>query len=163
VTRPPAPAVPLSLLLIIAAGFALAALLLVGLAFATRSADLPQPTATVRVITAPPAAPTFTPFAPPPTAEPLPPTSVPPSPPPGIVNIGALVQVTGTGQDGVLRLRAEASLNSAVNYLALEREVFQVQAGPQDADGFVWWYLVDFTSGARSGWAVQNYLQVVQP
>jgi hypothetical protein len=141
-------------------------LLLVGLAFATRSADLPQPTATARVITAVPAGPTLTPFNSPPTApsfEPLPATSVPPSPPPGVVSVGSLVQVTGTGEDGVLRLRAEASLNSSVNYLALEREVFHVQGGPQEGDGFVWWYLVDFTSGARSGWAVQNYLQVVQP
>ncbi len=47
-------------------------------------------------------------------------------------------------------------------YLAIEHEVFQIQAGPTDASGFVWWYLVDPATNTRFGWAVQNYLQVVQ-
>ena len=78
------------------------------------------------------------------------------------MKIGAYVQVFGTGDAGVLNLRAEPSLQALVNYVALEREVLRVEAGPKDANGITWWYLVDPASNTRSGWAAQNYLQVVQ-
>ena len=74
---------------------------------------------------------------------------------------GRAIQVIGTGDIGFLNLRAEASISAAVNYLALEREVFQVQAGPIEADGLVWWFLVDPATGTRNGWGAQNYLTVV--
>ncbi len=125
--------VPLALLLIVAGSCATVALILLGFVVATRPADLPAPSDTA-----------------------------PPPPPPGSVQIGAYVQVIGTGDAGFLNLRAEPGVGNPVNYLAIEREVFQVQAGPADADGFVWWYLVDPASGSRFGWGVQNYLQVVQ-
>ena len=80
-----------------------------------------------------------------------------------MVAVGAYVQVVGTGDAGFLNLRADASIEASVNYLAIENEVFQIQAGPTNADGFTWWYLVDPASNTRYGWAVQNYLQVVQP
>jgi hypothetical protein len=85
-----------------------------------------------------------------------------PAPPAGEVKIGEYVQVFGTGDAGTLNLRAEPSLAAPVNYVALEREVLQVQAGPKEANGITWWYLVDPASSTRSGWAAQNYLQVVQ-
>ncbi|MGH2521753.1 MAG: hypothetical protein ACRDH2_04535, partial [Anaerolineales bacterium] len=135
---------------------------LAGFAIATRPADRPAPTATAVVVIAPTsnALATLTPAL----AATLPPeaTGTPPPPPPGEVQVGAYVQITGTGEAGFLNLRAEASLNSPVNYLALEREVMQVQAGPNESDGFVWWYLVDLATNTKFGWGVQNYLQVVQ-
>jgi hypothetical protein len=149
----------------VAGGFALTALLLIVIAVLTRSADLPQPTATAQLVTAPPAsvAPSASPAAITPLALETPTATVPPPPAgAGDIQIGAYVQVTGTGSDGFLNLRAEPSLAAPVNYLAIEREVFQVQAGPRDADTFVWWYLVDPATGTRFGWAVQNFLQVVQ-
>jgi hypothetical protein len=152
------------LLALVAAGFVIGALGLVALATLTRPADLPQPTATVVFLTAPPVTtplPTPTIQAPP-TLEPPTPTATVPPPPPGEVKVGAYVQVIGTGDAGVLNLRAEASIRAGVNYLAIEREVFQVQAGPQTADGFTWWLLVDPATSSRSGWAAQNYLQAVQ-
>ena len=79
-----------------------------------------------------------------------------------LVSVGAYVQVVGTGDAGFLNLRAEPSIDSPINYLAIENEVFQVQAGPTNANGFDWWYLVDPATNTRFGWAVQNYLQVVQ-
>ncbi len=135
---------------------------------ATRPADLPLPTVTVVVGTAPPAVVVaIPPFQSPPTAAPtetpVPEQPTPPPPPAGSINLGDFVQVTGTGDDGILNLRSEPSTGSPVQYLAIEREVLQVQAGPQDGDGFTWWYLVDPATNSKSGWAVQNYLQVVQP
>jgi hypothetical protein len=77
------------------------------------------------------------------------------------ISIGALVQVSGTGGDG-LRLRAEPGLNSQVLFLGLESEVFQVSDGPRQADGYTWWLLVAPYDPTLSGWAVANYLVVVQ-
>jgi hypothetical protein len=87
-------------------------------------------------------------------------TGLPP-PPPGNLSVGAYVQVTGTGGDG-LRLRSEPGLDSDVRMLGLEGEVFVVQEGPQDADDYTWWYLVGPFDETRRGWAVANFLQVVQ-
>jgi hypothetical protein len=151
------------MLALVAAMFALGALALVSFVILTRPADLPSATATAIVITASPAlaTPTLAPSVTTPTLA-VPPTQAPPPPPSGDVQMGAYVQVTGTGDAGVLNLRAEPSLASDINYVAIEREVLQVQGGPSEADGFVWWYLVDPATSTKFGWAVQNYLQVVQ-
>jgi hypothetical protein len=168
VTLPPSPResagyVPWWLLGLVAALFAIAAAALTGFVVLTRPADLPGPTVTAVVLTAPPSGSVATATLPaPPTAPGVEPTSTIPPPPSGEVRVGAYVQVTGTGDAGFLNLRAEPSLNSPVNYLAIEREVLQVQAGPTEASGFVWWYLVDPATNTKYGWAVQNYLQVVQ-
>ena len=157
--------IPWWLLALVTVGFAGSALVLAGLVWSTRSADLPAATVAPVVLTAtsaPPAPPTVT--AVPPTASPAPaePTATLPAPPAGDVKVGVNVQVVGTGEVGVLNLRAEPSLAAAVNYVALEHEVLQVQAGPKQANGIVWWYLVDAAANNRSGWAAQNYLQLVQ-
>jgi hypothetical protein len=155
------------LLALVAGAFVLASLALVALATATRTADEPRPTATAEVIAAPGGQGVLpTPFQAPPTETATLPTGTPPEATPTLSSdspaIGGYVQVTGTGDIGYLNLRAEASRSAGVNYLALEREVFQVQAGPVEADGIVWWFLVDPATGSRSGWGAQNYLTVVQ-
>ena len=158
--------IPWWLLAAVAGAFVVASLAMVALALLTRTADLPSPTATVIIITA--AAAGQTPVGPTatiqsaPTPPPLPATGTAPPPPPGEVKVGAYVQVVGTGDAGFLNLRAEPRLDAAVNYLAIEHEVFQVQAGPKEAGGFTWWYLINPTTPSRFGWAVQNYLQQVQ-
>jgi hypothetical protein len=157
--------IPWWLLAIVAALFMITALILAGLALATRTNTLPVATATVVFVTAPAAATVNVATATiqsPPTVPPDEATVTAPPPPPGEVAVGAYVQVVGTGDAGFLNLRSEPNLESAVNYLALENEVFQVQAGPTEASGFAWWYLVDPATNTRFGWAVQNYLQVVQ-
>jgi hypothetical protein len=157
--------IPWWLLALVAAVFIVAAMALAALVIITRPAGLPQPTATAVIITQPPpatsAVATST-FQAPPTSAPPDPTVTAPPPPPGEVGVGAYVQVVGTGDAGFLNLRAEPSLQSSVNYLAIENEVFQVQAGPANANDFTWWYLVDPATNTKFGWAVQNYLQVVQ-
>lgn len=84
-----------------------------------------------------------------------------PSPPPGEIAKGALVQVTGTGGDG-LRLRAEPGLSGEVRFLGLEAEVFRVADGPEALDSYTWWFLVAPYDESVNGWAVSNYIVVVQ-
>jgi hypothetical protein len=79
----------------------------------------------------------------------------------GELAVGAYVQITGTAGAG-LRLRERPALDAPMLLLGAEAEVFVVEQGPQEADGYVWWYLVGPYDADRRGWAVANYLQVVQ-
>ncbi|MBN1305767.1 MAG: SH3 domain-containing protein [Anaerolineales bacterium] len=104
-----------------------------------------------------------------PTSTPVPlPTSIPDpllygtlTPEPGVLAIGAYIQITGTKGDG-LRLRSEPGLDSELLFLGYDSEVFQVQDGPIEADGYTWWYLAapSYDEG-RSGWAAADFLGVV--
>jgi hypothetical protein len=85
----------------------------------------------------------------------------PPTPPPGVISAGAYVQVIGTGGDG-LRMRDQPGLNSAIRLVASEAEVFKVDEGPVEADGYTWFRLVGPFDETRQGWAVANFLSVVQ-
>ncbi|UCE00178.1 MAG: hypothetical protein JSV42_05510 [Chloroflexota bacterium] len=87
-------------------------------------------------------------------------TNIPP-PPPGDIAIGAYVKVTGTGGDG-LRLRVGPGLEREVRLLGGEDEVFLIQDGPQLLDSYTWWYLVGPFDETRHGWAVANFLQLIQ-
>lgn len=84
-----------------------------------------------------------------------------PAPPSATISLGSYVQVIGTGGTG-LRLRAQPGLNSDVLLLASETEVFQVDDGPVELDGYTWWHLVGPFEATRQGWAVTNYLETVQ-
>ncbi len=109
-------------------------------------------------------APTLTPVVQTPTPPHHTPTAtsaVPPSPIPGVIMVGAYVQVSGTGTDG-LRLRAAPGLEGEILRVALESEVFRIEDGPRETDGYTWWYLVGPYDEAIHGWAVSNYLAIVQ-
>jgi hypothetical protein len=116
-------------------------------------------TAVLNVIMAPSA--TAVPPMATPTSAPTPTSEIPPSPAEGILSVGAFVQIAGTGGDG-LRIRSDASLEGAVQALGIESEVFQITDGPREADGYTWWFLTAPYEEARSGWAVSNYLEVIQ-
>jgi hypothetical protein len=117
------------------------------------------PTAVILVIPAP----TATPVIPTPILlnTPTPTPTDPPPPTGGPISIGAYVQVSGTGTDGV-RLRAEPGFSGDTLFFGMEAEVFQVIDGPRDADGYTWWHLVAPYEVTRQGWAVSNYLAVFQ-
>ena len=103
-------------------------------------------------------APTNTPpVSPVPTIDPLLPT---PTLPPDTIGIGGYVQISGTEGEG-LRMRAAAGLNSDTVFRGEEAEVFVVRDGPQDADGYTWWYLVAPYDETRAGWAASDFLAVV--
>ena len=81
--------------------------------------------------------------------------------PGGPIKIGDFVQVSETEGEG-LRLHASAGVSSEVRYVAIEAEVFLVQEGPVDADGYSWWLLKDPYNEVVAGWGASNYLRVVQ-
>lgn len=78
-----------------------------------------------------------------------------------IIQVGSYVKISGTGGSG-LRLREEPSLNGEVVFLGLEDEIFLVKDGPEDRDGYLWWYLEAPANDTRSGWAAANFLQLDQ-
>jgi hypothetical protein len=123
-----------------------------------RGSSPPPATAILNVIEVP----TNTPIAP--RASPTPPETPGPTQqtqvPGGDISIGEYVQVSGTGGDG-LRLHKAAGVGSEVNYVAIDSEVFKVQDGPTEVDGYVWWQLQDPYSENATGWGVSNYLVVV--
>jgi len=46
-------------------------------------------------------------------------------------------------------------------FMGFDTEVFLVQDGPREADGYVWWYLVAPYDQARAGWAAANFLTYI--
>lgn len=153
-----------SLILIIVGAILVALVLSVGLWLllnATRG-DMHRvgpATAVLNVIEVPYA--TMTPIIPTQTSDVTSSSDVPPSPPPGDISLGITVQITGTGGDG-LRLRSSPGLDGKVLYLGFEGEVFQVLEGPQEADGYTWWYLSAPYDEKVQGWAVSNFISVLQ-
>ncbi|HTX93128.1 MAG TPA: hypothetical protein VMC09_18080 [Anaerolineales bacterium] len=104
-------------------------------------------------------APSSTPRPLPPTLTPLPPTpTVTDTPGPDQIAIGVYVQPT-TGGEG-LRVHTSPSL-SADYFSAFDSEAFQVTKGPEQAEGYTWWYLTASYDANRSGWAVQDFLTVI--
>ena len=106
-------------------------------------------------------APTSTPLTTP-TLTPDPYQLGTPTIPAGVIAVGGYVQITGTGGDG-LRLRSAPGLTSELLFLGDDAEVFQVRDGPQEANGYIWWYLVAPYDESRAGWAAANFLAVVPP
>jgi hypothetical protein len=102
-------------------------------------------------------APTHTPQTPPTaTFDP----NVTPTLPLDQISIGGYVQITGTDGEG-LRIRANPGLAGEDRFLGFDEEVFQVREGPQQVDGYVWWYLVAPYDENRAGWAAADFLTVV--
>jgi hypothetical protein len=124
------------------------------------AAQAPNPEITVVV------APTLTPVISLPTSA-VTPTATNPPPQSGIptasgsISVGMYVQISSTGGSG-LRLHAEPGTSSKALFLGMESEVYLVQDGPQQKDGFTWYYLVAPYDKSRSGWAASNYLVVIQ-
>ena len=112
------------------------------------------------------AAPTLTPVI----SMPAPAASPTPTPAPAqagmpssneAIAVGMYVQISGTGGVG-LRIRSQPGISSPQLFLGMEDEVYLVQDGPQQKDGFTWYYLVAPYDKKRSGWAVSNYLTIIQ-
>lgn len=115
-----------------------------------QNAPLQQVTAVINVIPAS----TATPLVPTPTQ------TTPPDPTrsPDQIVVGIRVQVSGTGGDG-LRLRVNPSLDSQIWMVAQESEVFLVEDGPRQSDGYVWWFVTSPEEETRRGWAVAEFLK----
>jgi hypothetical protein len=141
--------------LIFAVGLILLVMLLLSISRPSR-APVGFVTAVLNVIPVP----TETPS--PPTTEPSSPTEIPDIPPaPGDIITGAYVQISGTGGDG-LHVRTGPGLGFQPEFVGLESEVFRVIDGPQESDGYIWWQLAAPYDESIHGWAVSNYLELVQ-
>jgi hypothetical protein len=122
---------------------------------ATSSQNLAAATSALTIIPAP----TSTPRPLPPTLTPFPPTPEPSSTPaPGQIAVGVYVQPS-TGGTG-LRVHMQPGL-SADFFSAFDSEVFLVTKGPEQADGYTWWYLTASYDTTRGGWAAQDYLTAI--
>jgi len=103
-------------------------------------------------------APTHTPnVTPVPTIDPL---LITPTIAVDTIGIGGYVQISGTEGEG-LRIRSAAGLNSDTVFRGEEAEVFLVRDGPQEADGYTWWYVVAPYDETRAGWAAADFLAMV--
>lgn len=98
----------------------------------------------------------------PPPLTPTPEVPVTPTLEPGKIGLGAYVQISGTEGLG-LRIRSQAGLKGEFLFLGYDSEVFIVQEGPQELDGYTWWYLVSNYDDKRAGWAAANYLTFISP
>lgn len=81
--------------------------------------------------------------------------------PPGVIGIGAYVQVVGTEGSG-LRMRAEAGTNTEVFFIAMDEEVFQVIGGPVEVGDYIWWQLEAPYDQTRTGWSAEPFLEVIE-
>lgn len=79
---------------------------------------------------------------------------------PDVIGVGGYVQITGTDGEG-LRLRAVPGLNGTPAFLGYDEEVFEVRDGPQESDGYTWWYLVAPYDESRAGWAAADFLGAI--
>jgi hypothetical protein len=76
------------------------------------------------------------------------------------ISKGSVVQIHGTDGAG-LRLRSGPGTDYGLKFIGMDTELFEVDDGPVDSDGYVWWYLVSPYDENRSGWAASAYLSLV--
>jgi hypothetical protein len=88
------------------------------------------------------------------------PTATPLAISPGQVGVGIRVRVTGTGDAG-LSIRSEPTTTADRVSVAEEGESLLIVSGPQEADGYTWWFVRDELDATREGWAAQDFLAPV--
>ncbi|GAB4488369.1 MAG: hypothetical protein OHK0031_12260 [Anaerolineales bacterium] len=82
------------------------------------------------------------------------------TPAPGQILLDGYVQISGTEGQG-LRIRATPGLSGEFLFLAYDTEIFRVQDGPQEKDGYTWWKIVSNYDETRAGWAAANFLSAI--
>lgn len=127
-------------------------LVLIGWGNPLQPSDVGFVPADLTVIVAPTATPDVTPTA---TIDPF-----APSPTPTGLAVGTYAQITGTNGEG-LRIRSAPGLTGDPVFLGFDTEVFLVQDGPREADGYVWWYIVSPYDDGRAGWAASDFLTYI--
>lgn len=78
------------------------------------------------------------------------------------IKIGSYIQISGTGGSG-LNIRINPQLSAEKNFIGNESEVFKVIDGPVTQDNYTWWNLVAPYDESRQGWAVEDYLTLINP
>jgi hypothetical protein len=127
-------------------GIILALVLILGGLFTRgRGQILNEATPVLTIIPAPSVTPTSEPSSTPEIA-PTPPTSTP------------VLSYSGELGQG---LRARPGLDASIAFLGVESEVFEVLDGPQEVDGYAWWYLRNPYNTEKTGWAASVYLRPI--
>ena len=124
----------------------------IGLTTSAQTPDVGFAPADLTVIPAPTATPNVTATA---TVDPF-----APSPTPTGLAVGNYAQITGTNGEG-LRIRSNPGLTGEPVFLGFDTEVFLVQDGPREADGYIWWYIVAPYDENRAGWAAADFLTYI--
>ena len=83
------------------------------------------------------------------------------TPLPGEMALYVYVQIGGTDGEG-LRLRSLPSLDGEPLFLGFDTEIFQISEGPEQADGYTWWYLIAPYDETRAGWAAADFLETIE-
>ena len=89
----------------------------------------------------------------------LPTVAITPTPKPLAIGFSAVVVDVGNQELNIRNL--PGLIDSQILFRAPEGSLFEIIEGPQEADGFTWWKVLD-TQFQIEGWAVANYLQVIQ-
>jgi len=74
--------------------------------------------------------------------------------------VGSLVEVFGTEGDGVA-VRQGPGLSYSFFFVGQDGDRFNVDDGPRESDGYMWWQLTDPTNPDRAGWVVEDFLRVI--
>lgn len=85
-----------------------------------------------------------------------------PTSPSDTIPLGSTVMVTGTEGAG-LALRQGPGVSYSWMAIGNEGELFLVQDGPRENDGYVWWFIADPQNPDRVGWAAGDFLVMVEP
>jgi hypothetical protein len=59
-------------------------------------------------------------------------------------------------------MRSEPGLDGAIEFSALDSEVFLVIDGPVEEDGYQWWHLEAPYDGTRNGWSAGDFLAPIE-
>jgi hypothetical protein len=94
-----------------------------------------------------------------PTEEPLP-TDAPADENTGTpIQVGDKIVINGTEGAG-LAVRQGPGLDYTYFFVANDGEAYTVEDGPRVMDDYIWWYIVDPEDEDRSGWAVEEFMEV---
>jgi hypothetical protein len=84
-----------------------------------------------------------------------------PEEPENVITLGGMVVVSGTEGSGVA-IRQGPGTSYQWMAIGNEGDVFLVQDGPRENDGYTWWFIVDPQDANRSGWAAGEFLQATE-
>lgn len=77
------------------------------------------------------------------------------------ITLGATIVISGTEGDG-LTVRQGPGKDFTSVFVAKDGDRFTIKDGPRQANGYIWWYIVDPNDQNRFGWAVADFMQVTQ-
>lgn len=76
------------------------------------------------------------------------------------ITVGCIVEVFGTEGFGVA-VRQGPGRTYSFFFVAQDGQVFQVMEGPEEADTYQWWKVVDPEDSNNEGWVAQDYIQPI--